>query len=54
MDEDKTEEIKTDGDTDNIITKYGSTSQASDEKLLELNEIYEVIGLGPAQYLYWT
>ena len=54
MNEDETEEIKTDGDTDNIITKYGSTSQASDEKLLELNEIYEVIGLGPAQYLYWT
>ena len=54
MDEDETKEIKTDGDTDNIITKYGSTSQASDEKLLELNEIYEVIGLGPAQFLYWT
>ncbi|XP_063689250.1 putative transporter svop-1 [Bolinopsis microptera] len=45
-------EITNDGDS--TIAKYGSTSQASDEKLLELNEIYEMIGLGPAQYLYWT
>ncbi|XP_063688550.1 putative transporter svop-1 [Bolinopsis microptera] len=54
MDEDEITEITTDGDTTNTIAKYGSTSQASDEKLLELNEIYEMIGLGPAQYLYWT
>ena len=54
MNEDETKEIKTDENTTNIIAKYGSTSQASDEKLLELNEIYEVIGLGPAQFLYWT
>ncbi|XP_063679974.1 putative transporter svop-1 [Bolinopsis microptera] len=52
MDEDEIKEITTDGDT--TITKYGSTSQATDENLLELNEIYEMIGLGPAQYLYWT
>ena len=52
MDEDETKEMTTDGGP--TSAEYGSTSQASDEKLLELNEIYEVIGLGPAQYLYWT
>ena len=51
MEEDETKEITTDGDI--TSAEYGSTSQASDEKLLELNEIYEVIGLGPSQYLCW-
>ncbi|XP_063676814.1 putative transporter svop-1 [Bolinopsis microptera] len=51
MEEDETKEITTDGDI--TSTEYGSTSQASGEKLLELNEIYEVIGVGPSQYLCW-
>ena len=36
--------------------EYGSATiqSNSEEETKELNEIYEEIGLGPAQYLYWT
>ncbi|XP_063693641.1 synaptic vesicle 2-related protein-like [Bolinopsis microptera] len=49
---DETQDIT--ADRDNSPTEYyGSTSQKSDENILELEEIYEMIGLGPTQYLYW-
>ena len=51
---DETGSIVTDGRKP-LLTDYGSTTPSSDEKELELelNKIYQLIGLGPFQYLCW-
>jgi MFS family permease len=51
---DETGNIVTDGRKP-LLTDYGSTTPSSDEKELELelNKIYQLIGLGPFQYLCW-
>ncbi|KAL5265717.1 hypothetical protein ACHWQZ_G006429, partial [Mnemiopsis leidyi] len=57
MADDETNLVRSKGEED-IPAQYGSTTtqqpsiEEFDEK--ELNEIYEEIGFGPAQYLYWT
>ena len=37
---------------ENKASDYGSTSQIPDKKL-ELNEFYQIIGMGLSQFLYW-
>ena len=49
---DETQNINTSNEG-GICTEYGSTSKTSEKKIMKLNEVYEMIGLGPSQYLYW-
>ena len=49
--EDETEDITT--HLESASPEYGSTLKAFDCELLTLDDIYVLIGLGPAQFLYW-
>ena len=53
MEDDETKLVKNE---ETETAEYGSATiqSSSEEETKELNEIYEEIGLGPAQYLYWT